>query len=48
MNDDYWAKVDKAEAEYFAHVEGLPTFTHWTPQPILIGNEPIELGRIPF
>lgn len=41
-------EISRAEAEYFAHVEGLPTFTHRTLQPILVSNEPIDLGESPF
>ncbi len=48
MDDDYWAKVDKAEAEYFAHVEGIThDYPRATTSSILIVNESIS-GEVPF
>lgn len=44
---EMWEELqrDHAEAEYFAHVEGLPTATH---SAILVGNEPINWKQQPF
>lgn len=48
MDDVYeWAR-DKAEAEYFAHIERLPTITHSVPQSSIVSSNELDLTRIPF
>lgn len=49
MTDDVygWAR-DKAEAEYFAYIEKLPTITPQYPQSSIISSNELDLTRIPF
>lgn len=49
MTDDAYELIrDKAEAEYFAHVEKLPTITHSIPQSSILSGNELDLTRIPF
>lgn len=48
IEDAYeWAR-DKAEAEYFAHVDPLPTITHDYPSSSILLDNELDLTRIPF
>lgn len=47
---EMWEELqrDHAEAEYFAHVENPHNYPQITPSSILISNEPISTGKLPF
>lgn len=42
-----WAR-DRAEAEYFAHVDPLPTTTHLVPRSCIVSSNELDLSEAPF
>lgn len=46
--EDYEWVRDRAEAEYFAHIEKIPTITHSVPQSSIVLSNELDLTRIPF